>query len=180
MDIPTSPTTSSTLSKENPSLPHLVLNLDHSATQRSSKPSDSYNLVLHPSTQLNLLKPQVSLLIHNPSLPLIGMQTAIAWQREQLLAAWHQMDERNHTQCDARMIPVTWTTSQILDTALDATDHGVLSQTQHPHSYPDTCTAYTHICQTPSHATLRVGPSSLLVHKCSHASGSNCSTYPRI
>ena len=50
------------------------------------------------------------------------MRTAIEWQWEQLLAARQQMDERNHTKHAARMIPITQTTSQILDTALDATD----------------------------------------------------------
>ena len=49
------------------------------------------------------------------------MQTAIAWWREQLLAARQQMDERNRVRCAARMIPVTQTTSQILDTVLSVT-----------------------------------------------------------
>ena len=72
--------------KENLSLPHLVLNLDLPVMQKLSKPSDCYDLVLHPSIQLNLPKPQASLLIRDPSLPSLGMQTVVAWQREQLLA----------------------------------------------------------------------------------------------
>ena len=106
---------------ESPSLPHLVLNLDLPATLNLLKPFNSYDWALHPSTQLNLPKPQASLLIRDPSLPSLGMQTTIAWWREQLLATQQQMDERNRTRHAARMIPITRTTSQIIDTALDAT-----------------------------------------------------------
>ena len=49
------------------------------------------------------------------------MQTAIVWQREQLLATQQRMDERNRARRAAGMIPVTQTTSQIIDTVLDAT-----------------------------------------------------------
>ena len=106
---------------ESPSLPHLVLNLDLPATPNLSKPFDSYDWALCPSTQSNLPKPQASLLICDPSLPSLGMQTTIMWWREQLLAAQQRMDKRDRTRHAAGMIPITWTTSQIIDTALDAT-----------------------------------------------------------
>ena len=44
----------------------------------------------------------------------------MAWRQEQLLAAQRRMDERNRAGRAAGMIPVTRTTSQILDTAIDA------------------------------------------------------------
>ena len=84
-------------------------------------PSDCYTSALHPSIQSNLPKPQASLLIRDPSLPSLGMRTAIAWWQEQLLAARLRMDERNCARHAAGMIPVTQTTSQILDTAIDVT-----------------------------------------------------------
>ena len=101
-------------------LPTLVLNLDPLATSNLSKPSDYYDLALCPSIQSNLPKPQASLLIRNPSLPSLGMRTAITWQREQLLTTQQRLDERNCTRRAAGMIPVTQTMSQILDTVLSA------------------------------------------------------------
>ena len=50
------------------------------------------------------------------------MQTAIAWQREQLLTAQQCMDEQNQARHAAGMIPVTQTTSQMIDIVLDVTD----------------------------------------------------------
>ena len=99
----------------------LVLDLSPPGTSTSSTPSDSCESALRPSTQSNLPKPQVSLLFREPSLPSLGMRTAIAWRQEQLLAARMRMDERNRARRAAGMIPVTRTTSQILDTALSAT-----------------------------------------------------------
>ena len=120
MDAPTYLPTHNTQHSESPSLPHLVLDLDLLATLKLPRPSDCYKLALRPSTQLNLPKLRVSLLIRDPSLPSLGMQTAITWCREQLLAARQQMDERNQARCTAGMIPITQTMSQIIDTALDA------------------------------------------------------------
>ena len=117
----TSLPTHTTQHVESLSLPHLVLDLGLPATPTSSKQFNSCNWALHPSTQSNLPKPQASLLICDPSLPSLGMQTTIAWQREQLLAAQQQLDERNCVRCAAGMIPITQTTSQIRDTVLDAT-----------------------------------------------------------
>ena len=102
-------------------LPPLVLDLSPRETLTSPTPSDSCGSALRPSTQSNLPKPQVSLLFREPSLPSLGMRTAIAWRQEQLQAARLRMDERNRARRAAGMIPVTRTTSQILDTALDAT-----------------------------------------------------------
>ena len=102
-------------------LPPLILDLSLLATSTSSTPSDCCKSALRPSIQLNLPKPRASLLIRDPSHPSLGMRTAIAWRQEQLLAARLRMDERNHARHTAGMIPVTQTTSQILDTALGAT-----------------------------------------------------------
>ena len=44
---------------------------------------------------------------------------AIAWHQEQLLTAWQRMDKRNQVRHAAGMIPVTQTTSQMIDTALN-------------------------------------------------------------
>ena len=121
MDTPTSPPIHDTQHRESISHPHLVLDLDLLATPKLQKPSDCYESALHPSSQLNLPKLRASLLICDPLLPSLGMQTAIAWRREQLLAARQRMDERNHARRATRMIPITQTTSQILDTALNVT-----------------------------------------------------------
>ena len=99
----------------------LALDLSLPETSTSPTPSDSCGSALRPSIQSNLPKPQVSLLFRDPSLPSLGMRTAIAWRQEQLLAARLRMDERNRARRAAGMIPVTRTTSQILDTALGAT-----------------------------------------------------------
>ena len=119
MDSLTSTMNPNTLPTENP-LPHLILDLSLPAMLTSSKPSDSCGSILLPSIQSNLLRLRVSLLICDPSPPSLGMWTAIAWQREQLLAARQRMDKCNHARHNAGMIPVTQTTSQILDTAIDA------------------------------------------------------------
>ena len=115
MDAPTSPPN---LMESN--IPLLILDLSPPATSTLPTPSDCCASVLHPSIQLNLPKPRASLLICNPLLPSLGMRTAIVWRQEQLLAAWSRMDKRNHARRAARMIPVTQTTSQILDTAINA------------------------------------------------------------
>ena len=120
MDTPTSPPTHNTQHNESHSLPHLVLNLGPPATPTLSRPSNCYESVLRPSIQSNLPKLRVSLLICDPSLPSLGMQMAIAWCQEQLLATWQWMDERNQARHAAGMIPVTQTMSQIIDIALDA------------------------------------------------------------
>src|SRR6202012_1042122 len=109
------------LSTTGSTLAPLVLDLSLPETSTSPTPSDSCGSALRPSIQSNLLKPQVSLLFREPSLPALGMRTAIAWRQEQLLAARLRMDERNRARRAAGMTPVTRTTSQILDTALDAT-----------------------------------------------------------
>ena len=135
--------TSHTLTKESPP-PVLALDLSLPETSTSSTPSDYCGSALHPSIQSNLPKPQVSLLIRDPSLPSLGMRTAIAWRQEQLRAAWLRMDERNRARHTAGMIPITQTTSQILDTAIDAmvpwstamdTAPPIRSRYQHP-SHP--------------------------------------------
>ena len=124
--------------------PALVLDLSLQETPTSSTPSDCCESALRPSIQSNLPKPRASLLIRDPSLPSLGMRTAIAWRQEQLRAARLRMDERNRARRTAGMIPVTQTTSQILDTAIDATvpwstvmdtTPPIQSQYQHP-SHP--------------------------------------------
>ena len=99
----------------------LVLDLSLPETSTSPMPSDYCESALRPSIQSNLPRPRASLLIRDPSLPSLGMRTAIAWRQEQLRAARLRMDERNRARRAAGMIPVTQTTSQILDTAIDAT-----------------------------------------------------------
>ena len=136
--------TSQTLMTESPP-PVLTLDLSLLETSTSPTPSGCYESVLHPSIQLNLPKPRASLLIRDPSLPSLGMRTAIAWRQEQLRAARLRMDERNRARRAAGMIPVTQTTSQILDTAIDAMVPGstatdmtppIQSRYQHPaHPY---------------------------------------------
>ena len=135
--------TSHTLTTESP-LPVLTLDLSLPETSTSPTPSDCCELVLRPSIQSNLPKPRASLLIRDPSLPSLGMRTAIAWRQEQLQAARLRMDEHNRARRAARMIPVTRTTSQILDTAIDAMVPGstatdttppIRSRYQHP-SHP--------------------------------------------
>ena len=135
--------TSHTLTTESP-LPVLTLDLSLPETSTSPTPSDCCRSVLRPSIQSNLPKPRASLLIRDPSLPLLGMRTAIAWRQEQLRAARLRMDERNCARRAAGMIPVTQTTSQILDTAIDAmvpwstatdTTPPIRSRYQHP-SHP--------------------------------------------
>ena len=111
--------TSHSLTTES-TLPTLVLDLSPLETSTSSTPSDYCGSALHPSIQSNLPKPRASLLIRDPSLPSLGMRTALAWRQEQLRVAWLRMDERNRARHAAGMIPVTQTTSQILDTAIDA------------------------------------------------------------
>ena len=111
--------TSHTLTTES-HLPTLVLDLSLLETSTSPTPSDCCGSALRPSIQSNLPKPQASLLIRDPSLPSLGMRTAITWRQEQLQAARLRMDERNRARHAAGMIPVTQTTSQILDTAIDA------------------------------------------------------------
>ena len=111
--------TSHTSMRENPPLA-LTLDLSLPGTSTSPTPSGCCKSVLRPSIQSNLQKPRVSLLICDPSLPSLGMRTAIAWRQEQLQAAWLRMDERNRARHAAGMIPVTQTTSQILDAAIGA------------------------------------------------------------
>src|ERR1700744_4228857 len=108
------------LSTTGNTLAPLVLDLSRPETSTSPTPSDSCGSALRPSNQSNLPRPQVSLLFREPSLPSLGMRTAIAWRQEQLRAARLRMDERNRARRAAGMIPVTRTTSQILDTAIDA------------------------------------------------------------
>ena len=115
MDAPTY----HTAPRESPPLA-LTLDLSLPETSTSLTPSDCCESALRPSIQSNLPKPRASLLIRDPSLPSLGMRTAIAWRREQLQAARLRMDERNRARRAAGMIPVTQTTSQILDTAIDA------------------------------------------------------------
>ena len=115
MDAPTSPTNP----KDSP-LPRLILDLSLPVTSTSLTQSDYCRLALRPSIQLNLPKPQASLLICDPSLPSLGMRTTIAWRWEQLLAAWLRMDKCNRARHTAGMIHVTQTTSQILNTAINA------------------------------------------------------------
>ena len=124
--------------------PMLVLDLSLPETSTLSTPSDYCGSALRPSIQSNLPKPRASLLICDPSLPSLGMRTAIAWRQEQLRAARLRMDECNCARCAAGMIPVTQTTSQILDTAIDAmvpwstatdTTPPIRSRYQHP-SHP--------------------------------------------
>ena len=135
--------TSHALTTESP-LPALALDLSLPETSTSPTPSDCCGSALRPSIQSNLPKPRASLLIHDPSLPSLGMRTAIAWRQEQLRAARLRMDERNRARRAAGMIPVTQTTSQILDTAIDAmvpwstatdTTPPIRSRYQHP-SHP--------------------------------------------
>src|ERR1700744_3717953 len=85
-----------------PPLPALVLDLSLPATSTSLTPSDCCESALRPSIQSNLPKPRASLLIRDPSLPSLGMRTAIAWRQEQLRAARLRMDERNHAPGQAR------------------------------------------------------------------------------
>ena len=122
----------------------LVLDLSLQGTSTSLTPSDYCESALRPSIQSNLPKPRASLLIRDPSLPSLGMRTAIAWRQEQLRAAQRRMDERNRARRATGMIPVTQTTSQILDTAIDAmvpwstamdTTPPIRSRYQHP-SHP--------------------------------------------
>ena len=132
--------TSHTLTTGHP-LPMLTLDLSLPETSTSPTPSDCCESALRPSTQSNLPKPRASLLIRDPSLPLLGMRTAIAWRQEQLQAARRRMDERNRARRAAGMTPVTQTMSQILDTAIDAmapwstamdTTPPIRSRYQHP------------------------------------------------
>ena len=122
MDTPISLPTHSTQHSGSPSLPHLVLDLDPPVTLKLPRPSNFCKSVLCPSTQSNLPKLRASLIICNPSLPSLGMQTAIMWWREQLLTARQCMDKWNCARHAARMIPITWTMSQMIDTVLNATD----------------------------------------------------------
>ena len=124
--------------------PVLVLDLSPPEMSTSPTPSDYCESALRPSIQSNLPKPRASLLIRDPSLPSLGMRTAIAWRQEQLRDARLRMDERNRARRAAGMIPVTQTTSQILDTAIDAmvpwntamdTTPPIRSRYQHP-SHP--------------------------------------------
>ena len=124
--------------------PTLILDLSPLETLTSPTPSGSCGSALCPSIQSNLPKPRASLLIRDPSLPSLGMRTAIAWRQEQLRAARLRMDERNRARRATGMIPVTQTTSQILDTAIDAmvpwstamdTNPLIRSRYQHP-SHP--------------------------------------------
>ena len=143
MDAPTSTMNPRTQPRESP-LPPLTLDLSLPVMPTSSTPSNCCGLALRPSIQSNLPKLRVSLLIRDPSLPSLGMRTTIMWRQEQLLAARLRMDEHNRTRRAARMIPVTQTTSQILDTAIDvmvpwstATDTTPLIQSQYQHlSHP--------------------------------------------
>lgn len=80
----TSPSMQLTMS---PTLPHLVLSLDPQLEQKLPALSDSSLSALCPSIQLNLPKPQVSLLFHNPTLPSLGMQTTVKWRHKQQLVA---------------------------------------------------------------------------------------------
>ena len=73
MDDLTFPLTNITQPKENLSLPHLVLDLGPLEMQKSSKQSDCCKSALYPSTQSNLSRLRASLLICNPSLPLLGV-----------------------------------------------------------------------------------------------------------
>ena len=140
--------TSPTLTTESP-LPVLTLDLSLPETSTLPTPSDCCGSVLCPSIQSNLPKPRASLLIRDPSLPSLGMRTAIAWRQEQLRAARLRMDERNRARRAAGMIPVTQTMSQILDTAIDAmvpwntatdTTPPIRSRYQHPsHPYLSNC-----------------------------------------
>ena len=135
--------TSHMLTTESPP-PVLTLDLSLPETSTLPTPSDYCGSALRPSIQSNLPKPRASLLIRDPSLPSLGMRTAIAWRQEQLRAVRLRMDERNRARRAAGMIPVTQTTSQILDTAIDAmvpwstaTDTTPLIQSRYQHpSHP--------------------------------------------
>ena len=135
--------TTPTITTEGPPLV-LVLDLSPPETSTSPTPSDSCGSALRPSIQSNLPRPRASLLIRDPSLPSLGMRTAIVWRQEQLRATRLRMDERNHARRATGMIPVTRTTSQILNTAIDAmvpwstamdTTPPIQSRYQHP-SHP--------------------------------------------
>ena len=62
------------------------------------------------------------------------MRTALAWQREQLLLARIRLDERNKARVAQGMIPISRTTSQTLDRALEDVDQwSIATDTTPPH-----------------------------------------------
>ena len=89
---------------------------------KSPLPSAKCPSALLPSQQANLTSPKVLLLFRSPSTQSLGMRTALAWQREQLLLARIRLDKRNKACLAQGMIPISWTTSQILDHALEDVD----------------------------------------------------------
>src|SRR6202012_2974970 len=122
------------LSTTGSTLTPLVLDLSLPEISTSPTPSHSCGSVLRPSIQSNLPKPQVSLLFREPSLPSLGMRTALAWRQEQLLAARLRMDERNRARRAAGMIPFPRPTGQVLDTALDVSAPGSIATDTNPPS----------------------------------------------
>ena len=77
---------------------------------------------LLPSQQLNLTNPRVSLVFPSPEPTSLGMQTALLWRREQLCTEQIRLARQNKERLEAGMIPISQTTSRILDRALEDVD----------------------------------------------------------
>ena len=114
-----------------------ICNHDHRGSPtppRSPQPSLECHSALLPSQQPNLTSPKVSLLFQSPTPSSLGMQTALIWRREQLCAERIRLARRNQERVKQGMIPISQTTSRILDRALEDVDHwSTATDTVPPH-----------------------------------------------
>ena len=85
--------------------------------QRSLTPSGGLSCTLQPSSAEN--RPKLSLRFPSPMPELLGMRTARAWHREQLLQAHLRMEQRNALRIKRGQIPTTLTTSLTCDHACE-------------------------------------------------------------
>ena len=89
---------------------------------------------LLPSQQPNLTNPRVSLLFQSPTPNSLGMQTALLWRRKQLCTERIRLAHCNKECVEQGMIPISQTTSRILNCALKDVDQwSTATDTTPPH-----------------------------------------------
>ena len=148
--------------QESLGLAHLLLCLDPTLLPSLPTPSDTLpSPVLEPSQVPNL--PQVSLRFCSPQPLSLGMQTARAWHNKQLLKAQMQWEQKNAQQHKEGLLPLTWHSALIADsafavmdpktTAMDTIPHHQHQSQHHPHPYlsqhqPHWPTSWPDLCST--------------------------------
>ena len=108
---------------------------DLSNPPRSLMPSGGLSCTLQPSSAEN--RPRLSLRFPSPMPESLGMRTARAWHREQLLQARLRMERRNALQVKRGQIPTTLTSSLICNHAREDAGLDTIAMDTPLHHDPD-------------------------------------------